>query len=105
MDQPPAVAFTAFADMWPWATGNGDRSHLMRHWRRRNFDLDIWFSVSDQELSIHIFIYSYFHIFIFSYIHIFIYSYFHIFIFSYIHIFIYSYFHIFIFSYIHIFFL
>ena len=25
MDHPPAVAFTAFADVWPRATGNGDR--------------------------------------------------------------------------------
>ena len=24
MDQPPAVAFTAFADVWPRATRNGD---------------------------------------------------------------------------------
>ena len=34
----PAVAFTAFADVRPRATENGDRRCPMRHWRRRNFD-------------------------------------------------------------------
>ena len=38
MDQPPAVAFIAFADVWPRATGNGDRRRLMRHWRGKEFD-------------------------------------------------------------------
>ena len=38
MDQPPAVAFTAFANVWPRATGNGDGRRPMRHWRWRNFD-------------------------------------------------------------------
>ena len=38
MDQPPTVAFTAFADLWPRATGNGDRHHPIRHWCGRNFD-------------------------------------------------------------------
>ena len=38
MDQPPAVAFTAFADVWPRATGNGDRRRPMRNWCGRNFD-------------------------------------------------------------------
>ena len=38
MGQPPAVVFTAFANVWPRATGNGDRCHPMRHWRGRNFD-------------------------------------------------------------------
>ena len=32
--------FTAFADLWPRATGNGDRRRPMRHWRGRNFDVD-----------------------------------------------------------------
>ena len=42
MDQPPAVAFTVFADVWPRPTGNGDRRRPMRQWRGRNFDfLDI----------------------------------------------------------------
>ena len=40
MDQPPAVAFTAFADVWPRATGNGDRRRPMRPWRGSNFDFD-----------------------------------------------------------------
>ena len=35
---PPAVAFTAFADVRPRATGNGDRRRPMHHWRGRNFD-------------------------------------------------------------------
>ena len=38
VNQPPAVAFTAFADVWPRATGNGDRRRPMRHWCWRNFD-------------------------------------------------------------------
>ena len=41
MDQPPAVAFTAFADVWPRATRSGDRRRPMRHWRGRNFNLDL----------------------------------------------------------------
>ena len=31
MDQPPAVDFTAFIDVWPRATGNGDRRRPTRH--------------------------------------------------------------------------
>ena len=27
VDQAPTVAFIVFTDMWPWATGNGDRCH------------------------------------------------------------------------------
>ena len=38
MDQSPAVAFTAFADVSPRATRNGDRRRPMRQWRGRNFD-------------------------------------------------------------------
>ena len=38
MDQSPAIAFIAFADVWPTATGNGDRYHPIRHWLGRNFD-------------------------------------------------------------------
>ena len=38
MDQPPAVAFNAFEDVWPRATRNGDRHLPMRHWRERSFD-------------------------------------------------------------------
>ena len=41
MDQPPAVAFTAFADVWPRATRNRDRRRPMCHWRWRNFDFDL----------------------------------------------------------------
>ena len=37
MDQPPAIAFTAFADVWPRAAGNGDRHRPMRHWHGRSF--------------------------------------------------------------------
>ena len=37
MDQPPAAAFTASADVWPRATGNGDRRRPMRHWRGKDF--------------------------------------------------------------------
>ena len=37
MDQPPAVAFTAFADVWP--TRNGDSRRSMRHWRGRNLEI------------------------------------------------------------------
>ena len=33
MDQRSAVAVTAFIDVWPRATGNGDRHRPMRHWR------------------------------------------------------------------------
>ena len=40
MEQPPAVAFTAFADVWPRATRNGNSRRPMRHWRGRNFDFD-----------------------------------------------------------------
>ena len=39
MDQPSAVAFTAFADVWPRATGNGDRRRPMRHWRGKTLTL------------------------------------------------------------------
>ena len=49
VDQPPAVAFTAFADVWPRDTGNGDRRRPMRHWRGRNltfFDCIIQLSTS-----------------------------------------------------------
>ena len=34
----PAVAFTAFADVWPRAAGNGDRRRPMRHWRGRDLE-------------------------------------------------------------------
>ena len=44
MDQPPPVAFTAFADVWPRATRNGDRRRPMRHWRGRNFDFFDFFN-------------------------------------------------------------
>ena len=37
MDQPPAVAFTAFADVWPRAAGVGNRRSPLRHWRGGNF--------------------------------------------------------------------
>ena len=40
VDQLPAVAFTVFADVWPWATGYGDRRHPICHWCGRNFDFD-----------------------------------------------------------------
>ena len=40
VDQPPAVTFTAFADVWPRATGNVDRRRPMRHWRGKDFDYD-----------------------------------------------------------------
>ena len=33
MDQTPIVAFTAFADLWPTTTGNGDRGRPVHHWR------------------------------------------------------------------------
>ena len=39
MDQPPAVAFIAFADVWPRATGNGDRRRPMHG---KDFDLLTW---------------------------------------------------------------
>ena len=38
MEQPPSVAFTAFADVWPSATKNGDRRCPMRHSRGKDFD-------------------------------------------------------------------
>ena len=38
MDQPPAVDFTAFTEVWPRATGNGNRLPHIHHWRGRNFD-------------------------------------------------------------------
>ena len=41
MDQSPAVAFTAFADVWSRATGNGDRRHPMHHWRERKCVFDV----------------------------------------------------------------
>ena len=34
MDQPPAVAFTVSADVWPRGYRNGDRRSPMRHWAR-----------------------------------------------------------------------
>ena len=40
MDQPLAVAITAFADVWPRATRNGDRRCPIRQWRGRSFDFD-----------------------------------------------------------------
>ena len=36
VDQPPAVAFTAFADMWSWAVQNGDGCHPMYHWHGKD---------------------------------------------------------------------
>ena len=39
MDQPSALAFTAFADVWPRATGNGDRRRLVRHLRGKDFEV------------------------------------------------------------------
>ena len=45
MGQPPAAAFTAFADVWPRATGNGDRRRPMRHCCGRNFDFDFFFTL------------------------------------------------------------
>ena len=41
MYQPAAVAFIAFADVWPRGTGNGDRRRPIRHWHGKNFDLDL----------------------------------------------------------------
>ena len=38
LDQPSAIAFIAFVDMWPKGTGNGNRRRPMRHCRGRNFD-------------------------------------------------------------------
>ena len=38
VDQPPAVASTALADVWPRATGNRDKRRPMRRWRGKDFD-------------------------------------------------------------------
>ena len=51
MDQPPAVAFTAFTDVWSRATKNGDRRRPMRHWRGKDFDFD-FYMVSDIDLEL-----------------------------------------------------
>ena len=45
MDQPSTVVFTAFTDVWPWATRNGDRCRPMRHWRGKDFDFFQFFSI------------------------------------------------------------
>ena len=37
VDQHPTEALTAFIDVQPRATGNGDRHHPMCHWSERNF--------------------------------------------------------------------
>ena len=36
VDPPPAVAFTAFSDMLPWAVGSGDGRRPLRHWLRKD---------------------------------------------------------------------
>ena len=46
MGHTPAVAFTAFADVWSRATRNGDRRRPMRHWRGRNFDFFVYLQYS-----------------------------------------------------------
>ena len=52
MDQPPAVASIAFADVWPRATRNGDRHRLMRHWRRRSLDFFLIFLLARDAATI-----------------------------------------------------